>query len=258
MEYTVVKYEVKDRVATITMNNPDMMNALDEPLVREMCHALETAKFDKEVKAIVLTGVDRSFCSGGDIMTLMSAELVEGVELIREQGEQMIHAFMDNPKPIIAAVNGYAVGAGLSMCLISDFVIAKESAKLGAAFSGIGLIPDTACLYLLPRYVGMHKAKEIVFTAHNYTAQEMLDIGIGNMVVADDDFEATVQEQAERFAAFAGTAIGFAKLGMHKAMDTSIQASLEHDAKAQGILMQTPDKDEGMAAFMEKRKPDFE
>lgn len=255
--YTVINYEVKDRIATIQMNNPDVMNSLDEEMVRDIVGAMDEAKADENVKCIVLTGVDRSFCSGGDMGTLMSAELVEGADLIREEGVEMIRAFMKNPKPIIAAVNGYAVGAGLSLCLICDYVIAKDTAKMGAAFSKIGLIPDTACLYLLPKYVGLHKAKEIVFSAKNYLAQEMLDMGIGNKVVPADEFDAAVQEQAEFLAGCAGLAIGFAKTNMHKEMDMDIDTSLELDALAQAILMQTPDKEEGIDAFMEKRPPNF-
>lgn len=256
-EYTVVKYEVKDRIATIQMNNPDVLNSLDEEMVRDIVGALEEARNDDNVKAIILTGVGKAFCSGGDIGTLMSAELVEGYNLIQQEGVEMIKAFMDNPKPIIAAVNGYAVGAGLSLVLICDYVVAKDSIKMGAAFSKIGLIPDTAALYLLPKYTSLHKAKEIVFTGKNYTAQEMLDMGIGNKVVADADFDAAVQEMAEFLAGCAGMAIGFAKTNMHKELDMNIHAALELDAAAQAILMQTPDKEEGIDAFMEKRKPNF-
>jgi 2-(1,2-epoxy-1,2-dihydrophenyl)acetyl-CoA isomerase len=256
-EYTVIKYEVRERTATITLNNPAVMNSLDVAMVTEIVAALDDAKEDENVKCIVLTGTDKAFCAGGDIMTLMSATLTQGADLIRREGEEMVRAFMGNPKPIIAAVNGYAVGAGLSLVLISDYAVAKESIKMGAAFSKIGLIPDTGALYLLPRYVGLHRAKEIVYTGRNYTARQMLEWGIGNKVVPDEEFEDAVKEAAEMFSGGASLAMGYAKLNLHRELDTSIHAALEMDATAQAILMQTEDKNEGIQAFLEKRKANF-
>ncbi|MDR3364011.1 MAG: enoyl-CoA hydratase/isomerase family protein [Clostridiales Family XIII bacterium] len=257
-EYTVIKYEAKDRVATIALNNPAVMNALDVAMVTEIVTAMDEAKDDENIKCIVLTGVDKAFCAGGDIMTLLSATLAQGADMIRKEGEELIRAFMGNPKPIIAAVNGYAVGAGLSLVLIADYVVAKESIKMGASFAKIGLIPDTGALYLLPRHVGLHRAKEIVYTGKNYTARQMLEWGIGNKVVPDEEFEDAVKEAAGMFAGGAGLAMGYAKLNMHRELDTSLHAALEMDAAAQAILMQTEDKNEGIQAFLEKRKANFQ
>lgn len=254
--YTCVKYTVEGRVAKITLNNPSKLNPLNEALSVELHDALHEANEDGDVKVIVITGAGKAFCAGGDLAYFTTLNLEGSFDFIKE-AQELVGAFTKIPKPIIAAVNGFAVGAGLSLALLSDIVVSSDQAMYGAAFVKVGLIPDMAQLYLLPRVVGMQKAKELVLTGKNIDAQEAYRLGIVNSVVEHDKLEQAVSELCELLVNYPGRAMGFAKTLMNTGMDMGLDQMLEAEATTQAICMASDDSREGVDAFINKRKPNF-
>lgn len=255
-EYTCLKYAVDNRIATITLNVPQKLNALDAQLAAELTEALHEAKHDSGVKVVVLTGAGKAFCAGGDISVFSSFDLQGSIEFVRD-AQSLVAAFSKLPKPVIAAVNGFAVGAGLSLALLSDIIIASDKAMFGAAFVNVGLVPDIASLYFLPRLIGLPKAKELAFTGKNIDAQEAHRLGIVNTVVEYEKFAAAVAEFSQFLAGQAGFAMGSAKTLLNMSMDLGVDELLELEAVTQGVCMQSPDSKEGVDAFLNKRKPNF-
>ena len=181
--YEHLLYEKHGGVALLTMNRPEIMNALEAALARDLVSALREAAADDEIGSIVLTGTGKSFSSGGDLGRLMQGfDLLEGRRWLQE-GYAQLMGLLKVRKPVIAAVNGYAVGAGFSLALLCDLIIAADTAKFGMAFIKVGAVPDCGALYFLPRLVGLPKAKELVFTGANIDAAEAYRIGIVNRVV---------------------------------------------------------------------------
>ena len=255
-EYTCLKYEVENRIAKITLNVPQKLNALDAQLAEELTEALHEAKQDDGVKVVVLTGSGKAFCAGGDISVFSSFDLKGSIDFVRD-AQSLVGAFTKLPKPVVAAVNGFAVGAGLSLALLSDIVIASDKAIFGAAFVNVGLVPDIASLYFLPRLVGLQKAKELSFTGKNIDAQEACRLGFVNTVVEHEKFAVAVEEFSKFLAGQAGFAMGSAKTLLNMSMDMGVNELLEMEAVTQGVCMQSPDSKEGVDAFLNKRKPNF-
>ncbi|MDR1070108.1 MAG: enoyl-CoA hydratase/isomerase family protein [Gracilibacteraceae bacterium] len=256
-EYRSIKYETADRVATVTMCVPEKMNALDARLGEELASALARVKADAAVKVVVLTGMGKAFCAGGDVTAFEGVGFQEAVEGIKAASKSLVGAFMSCPKPIVASVNGFAVGAGLSMALLSDIVIASDQAVFGAAFVNIGLTPDCGSLYLLPRLVGLPKAKEMVFTGRNIDAREALNLGIVNQVAEHDKLAEVAAKTAARLAAQPSLSMAQSKALIHMGLDIGIDELLDMEAVAQGMCMVSEDGQEGVGAFLHKRKPNF-
>jgi 2-(1,2-epoxy-1,2-dihydrophenyl)acetyl-CoA isomerase len=257
MNYSRLIYSADDnRVATITLNVPNKLNALDAVMINELASALQTAAKDERVKVVVLTGEGKAFCAGGDMTYFKELDLAGAVSFIRS-GQALINSFVKTRKPIIAAVNGFAVGAGLSLTLLSDMVISSDQAVYGAAFINIGVIPDLAQLYFLPKIVGLQKAKELSFLGANFDAREAHRLGIVNLVVEHDQFADAVRKMSLRLAAQPGAAMGYAKTLLNMSMDVGLDELAETEAMAQGICMVSDDAKEGVDAFLHKRKPDF-
>jgi len=257
MEYKSLKWEVNNRVAKITMNVPEKMNALDAQLSKELMAIMDTIKHDDNIKAVILTGVGKAFCAGGDVTIFPKLTLEQSINAVREESRALVPAFTKLPKPIIAAVNGYAVGAGLSLALLSDIVIASEKAYFGAAFVNIGLIPDVGQLYYLPRLIGLHKTKELVFTGRNISAQEAYEMGLINKVVEHDKLEEEVNKMAQVLAAKPALSIASSKALLHQGLDMGVDELIEVEGITQGVCMQSEDCKEGIDAFLNKRKPNF-
>lgn len=156
--YSLVKYHVEGSIAKITLNSPEKLNAFEVALINDLIHAMHEAAEDPNVKVIVLTGAGKAFCAGGDVSYMQSLNLDSAYDYVKI-GKRLVDSMTLTPKPIIAAVNGFAVGAGLSLALLSDIVIASDKAVFGAAFINIGLMPDCGLLYYLPRVVGLRAAK---------------------------------------------------------------------------------------------------
>ena len=254
--YTVVKYEIDGPIARITMNNPQSLNALNRTMLAELTSAFQDADDDPDVKIIVLTGSGKAFCAGGDIASFPALELEGGIDFVRAGGE-LVKAFINTPKIIISVVNGFAVGAGFSMSLLSDIVISSDKAKYGAAFVNIGLIPDMAALYFLPRVVGLQKAKELALTGKNIDAEEACRLGIVNTVVEHENLAEEAEKWIRLLAEKPGDAMGAIKTMLNKGMDMNIETLLETEALMQGVRIVSDNAREGVDAFLNKRKPSF-
>jgi len=257
MEYKSIKYEVIDRVAKIIMNVPEKMNALDARMSEELAAAMEDVRYDDNVKAVVLTGVGKAFCAGGDVSIFPTLTLEQSIKAVRAEARSLVGSFTKLPKPIIAAVNGYAVGAGLSLALISDIVIASDKAFFGAAFVNIGLVPDVGSLYFLPRLIGLQRAKELAFTGKNIDAQEAYRMGFVNKVVEHDKLEEAVNKMSQLLARQPQLSMASSKALIHQGLEMGVDELIELEGMTQGVCMQSDDSKEGISAFMNKRKPIF-
>jgi len=256
-EYKNIVFEKKDRVALIRMNRPDIMNSLEVSLAEELVRAVRTSAEDDEVGAVVLTGTGNVFSSGGDLSKLMEGfELVEGRQWLQD-GYARIMELANIKKPVIAAVNGYAVGAGFSLALMCDLIFAADTAKFGMAFIKVGAIPDCGALYFLPRLVGLQRAKELVFTGKNIPAEEAYRLGIVNRVLSAEKLMDEAQEAAAQLSRGPAIALAQAKEILNKSETLDLNTVMELEIYAQSACFQTADHREGVMAFLEKRKPEF-
>ena len=192
MENKTVLLTVCDGVATITLNRPDAMNSLNKELVADFIAILTAVKDSPDIRAVVLTGSGKAFCAGGDLFYLATLSEAQSAHSFIAQAGKIITLIMSMPKPVIAMVNGVAAGAGFNIALACDLVIASKSAKFVQSFSKVGLVPDCGGFYLLPRVVGMHKAKELMFTADLIDAETAFQLGILNKVVDEAALSDTV------------------------------------------------------------------
>ena len=261
MEYQCLIYDVKDNIATLTLNRPDRLNALGESLREDFHDAIQTATNDDSVRVMVVTGAGRGFCSGGDVKAMNERNQQEAGTLLNDKiaplRDQIVLALRDTPKPVIAAVNGPAAGAGMNLALACDIRIASDKAIFGETFAKRGLHVDWGGTYFLPRLIGMARACEMIFTGETIDATTALDYGIVSQVVPADKLMNTVLELAGRIAAGPPIAIRLAKRAMYKGIDSDLRAALEFETYAQNICSQTEDSREGISAFMEKRPAVF-
>jgi 2-(1,2-epoxy-1,2-dihydrophenyl)acetyl-CoA isomerase len=260
MNYKCLLYGVEDRVATLTLNRPERLNALGDTLREDLYAALAQAAADPAVRVIVLTGAGRGFCSGGDVKAMSEREQ-SGPPSPQEQWmpirDRVILAMRDCPKAIIAAVNGPAAGAGMNLALACDLRIASTAAKFTQSFVKRGLAPDWGGTWFLPRIVGTAKAAELIFTGDAIDAAEALRLGIVNAVVAPEALMAEARVLARRIADGPPVAIQLAKRALYRSQDSDLRAGLEFETFAQGICRATEDSKEGVRAFLEKRPPVF-
>ncbi len=260
--YETIQYDVRDAVCTITLNRPDVYNAFNEAMTIEVLAALRAAGKDDSVRAVVVTGSGKAFCSGQDLKELKE-RYVDGFvpvlgERLRKGYNPIILKMRQMEKPVIAAVNGVAAGAGCSLALAADVRIMAESATLIEVFVNVGLIPDSGSTYTLVRLVGMGKAFELCATGDKVTAKEALRLGLTNRVVADDALSCQAHELACRLATLPTRAIGLTKRLLNQAFDNTLEQQLEAEAFVQETAGQTADHFEGVRAFIEKRKPKFQ
>lgn len=245
-------------VATITLNRPEAMNSMNKELVEDLIAALTEVKDDTEIRAVIFTGAGKAFCAGGDLFYLASlSEPIAAHRFIAQAGK-IIGLIMGMEKPVIAMVNGVAAGAGFNMAMACDIVIAAKSVKFAQSFSKVGLVPDCGGFYLLPRVVGMHKAKELMFTADLIDAETALKLGVVNQLVEDADLAATVGKMAGKLAAGAPIALSFIKKMVNRSDGLDLASTLAFEEDLQCICMQTSDHQEGVKAFKEKRLPAFQ
>jgi len=254
MELKDVLYEVRDNVGIITMNRPERLNASSTDMTRSLLHILDNLTDD--VRALIFTGAGRAFCAGGDVRG-MSERLDESAQ---EPGWKRSHtekavsvAFWNCDRPIIAAVNGHAVGLGLSYASMCDFRIASDKAQFGAVWVKRGYMPDAGGTFFLPFLLGVPKALELCWTGDIIGAEEARDIGLVSRVVPHDDLIPTTMEMAKRLATGPTLALGMAKRAMYKSRIAGLQDALEFESYGQAMLRQTEDHAEGVRAFMEKR-----
>ena len=261
MTYECLLYEVKDRIATLTLNRPERLNALSDTLRDDLYDAVTKSASDPNVGVLVITGAGRGFCSGGDVKSMserdQTGQTASSGERLAPKRDRIILAMRDCPKPVIAAVNGAAAGAGMNVALACDMRIASSAAKFSQAFVKRGLAPDWGGSYFLPRVVGTAKACELIFTGDSIDAAEALRLGIVNAVVAPEELMAETYKLARKIAAGPPVAIHISKRAIYHNQDVDLRAALEFETFAQGICRDTEDAKEGVKAFVEKRAPVF-
>lgn len=257
MDFTTLLYTPDKGVATITLNRPDVLNALTSVMRNELRQAFEQAGADDDVRAVVLTGGGRGFCAGQDLRERTDAPTPGVGATVRQEYNPLILAMRQLPKPVIAAVNGVAAGAGCSLALACDLIVAAESATFLEAFVNIGLVPDSGSSFFLPYLVGYARAAEMAFLGERVPATGALEMGLINRVVPDGELQSAAQALAGRLAALPTKAIGQTKRQLNLALAATLEAVLEEEARGQEMATQTADHREGLQAFREKRPPKF-
>ena len=246
----------KGKVAWITLNRPASMNAMNDELVSELHSVLDDVAVDDSVKSIVLTGAGKAFCAGGDLPYLETLDSVGTKKKFIEKVGMLAKKITLIQKPIIAMVNGVAAGAGANLMLACDLVYAVDSARFAQSFAKVGLIPDCGGMYFLPKTVGVHKAKELMFIADLINSSQAEQLGMVNHVLPAEVIVQETEKMAERLAEAAPLAIALTKATLNKT-DMELDDVLATEATAQTLCVGTADCAEGIAAFKEKRMPVF-
>lgn len=255
MEEAVI-FSAKNHVATITMNRPQSLNSMNETLIDGLHAALTRLETDPDIKCAVLTGNGKAFCAGGDLPFLETLQDVAVKKAFITKVGQVAKRITTIEKPVIAMVNGVAAGAGVNLMLACDLIYAADSAKFAQSFAKVGLIPDCGGLYFLPKAVGVHKAKELMFTADLINAEAAEKLALVNHICSEAELETTVMKMAERLAFSAPLAIGLIKKYLNNTSMT-LDEVLDVEAVVQPLCMATVDSAEGITAFKEKRAPKF-
>jgi len=255
MGYKTILVEKKDGIAKITLNLPDKLNALDLVMREELKEEFFSYHTDPEVKTVLITGAGRAFCAGGDISTMEGVKSPAGRDRLKNV-QKLIKYMVELEKPIIAAVNGPATGAGLHMALACDVIYASDKAKFAESFVGIGLVPDMGGFYFLPLRVGVHRAKELMLTGRLFDAAEANAMGLLNKLVPHETLMDEAMALAVKFAAGPGRSYAMIKSALNN-WPASLGGLMEIEANMQAICFETRDFKEGVKAFMEKRKPVF-
>jgi 2-(1,2-epoxy-1,2-dihydrophenyl)acetyl-CoA isomerase len=263
MAESPVLYDKHDSIVTLTLNRPETLNAMNEAMMGELERLLIQTAADTTVRAVVLTGTGRAFSSGGDQKRDRNTEGQQqffdgdlGGSVV-ERLNRCILRLQQLPKPVIGCINGVAVGAGCNIALATDLRIAADTARFGEVFSLRGLVPDGGGTYFLPRLVGTAKAMELILLADIIDAQEALRIGLVNWVVPAAQLEAETWRLAERLAQGPTLAYGLAKTGLYQGLEMALEEVLNMEARNQAIAGRSQDREEGVAAFREKRPPRF-
>lgn len=263
MEFHEIIYEKDQHVATLTLNRPAKLNAYSEVMVHEILTALADVRDDDNVRAVILTGAGRGFCSGGDISTDFQyparyrGHKMEAMLEMRENMHVLVKFLRRFDKPVIAAINGPAVAGGLTLALCCDFRLAAASAKLGDTSLKFALIPDEGGAYLFPKFMGLERALKMSLFSEVYPAQQAKELGLVTEVVPDAELMTTARAWAERLAAGPPIAIRMTKRMMYKQQTMDLENALEDAALSVMVTNYCEDVKEGTAAFHEKRQPQF-
>ncbi len=262
MNYQTILYEVADGAATITLNRPDVLNAANLQMLRELHTAIEAVRTDASVRAVVLTGGERAFCAGADLAGMGEGFDVQNPLDVRrwlvELFNPLILKIFEMEKPWIAAVNGVAAGGGCQLALACDLVVIAEDAYFCEIFAQRGLVVDLGGLFLLPRLVGLHKAKELAFFAEKIYGPQAVALGLANRCLPRGDLLHVARDWAKRLAEGPTVALGLMKLGMNRGLQMALSDVMYYEAAAQALAIQTHDVREGLQAFLEKRAPKFQ
>ena len=257
MEDSPIIFESRDGVATITLNRPQVYNAFNDGMHADLMQALKQAERDQQVRCIVITGAGKAFCSGQDLKDIPMDGSRSLGEHVRERYNPLVLKLRSIPKPIIAAVNGVAAGAGMSLALACDLRVAVETARFVASFSNVGLVPDTGATYFLPRLIGHARALELCMLGATIDAPTAHSYGMVNQIASPDEFAEVVQRLAECLANGAATALGLMKRSFELSLDAALPEVLDYEAQAQQIAGSSAEYAEGVQAFREKRSPRF-
>jgi 2-(1,2-epoxy-1,2-dihydrophenyl)acetyl-CoA isomerase len=251
--------ERDEHVVTLTLNRPDRLNAMNAEMRTMFTDALDEMESDPGVRAVILTGAGRGFCAGGDVgaMTPAADGAAPQLRPLSDYGGSLSKAIRAFSRPVIAAVNGPAAGAGLDIALACDIRIASSAGRFATSFVRIGLVPDGGGMYLLPRVVGVQRACELIFSGRTFGADEALQYGVVLEVSEPADLLSRANAIAATFSANAPLALQLAKSGIYRAQESGFAESFDHVSFAQTYLQHTADHAEGIRAFVEKRQPQF-
>jgi len=253
----LIEVDGESRVATVTLNRPDALNALTVPMKVELLAAFRRLEDDESVRAVILTGAGRAFCAGQDLRERLEPDAAPlGVE-VRERYNPIILAMRSLPKPIVGAINGVAAGAGASLAMACDIRIASDAASFALAFGRVGLVPDSGATWFLPRLVGGTRAVELALLADSVSAADSVRLGLVGRVVPAEQLATEARSVAALLAAGAPRAMALTKRALDASWSRDLQTTLEDEANLQDMAGGTKDHAEGLAAFMEKRPPRF-
>lgn len=254
-----VIYETDGSVARVTLNRPDVLNSFNLAMSVALVGAIETAGRDKEIRAVLITGAGRAFCAGQDLSeaTPVPREELDLGEIVRKSYNPLIRALRNIEKPVVCAVNGVAAGAGANLALACDIVLASSEASFIQSFTRIGLIPDSGGTFFLPRLVGLARATAMTMLGEKVSAQRALESGMIYRVCAPDELLAAAIEVARTLSAMPTRALGLTKRALNQSFANDLNAQLVAEEELQGLAGRTSDFREGVAAFLEKRKPNF-
>jgi len=255
MDFKYILFEIKNQVAKITLNIPEKLNALNLEVRAELLEAFRLVRGDDSIKVVVITGMGRAFCAGGDVSTMEGIAPVAG-RLRLKEGQRLVKAMVELEKPIIGAINGITAGAGVSIALACDILIASEEARFVLPFTKLGLVPDWGQFYFLPLRVGIARAKELMFTGDMINAAEAERIGLINRIVLGRKVVEEAMAFAGRLARGPSQSYAMIKAALNR-WPASLESFLELESTMQAVAFSSKDFEEGRKAFLEKRKPEF-
>ncbi|GHN03027.1 2-(1,2-epoxy-1,2-dihydrophenyl)acetyl-CoA isomerase [Cytophagales bacterium WSM2-2] len=256
MAYQFLKYDVAAGIATITLNRPEVYNALNDEITFELQDAFKAVAKDQAVRVVVLTGEGKAFCSGQDLKA-GAGQKRSFLDSLHKRYNPLILAMRNLPKPVICKLNGVAAGAGCSIALACDIIVASEEATLIEVFINIGLVPDSGSAFFLPRLIGMAKSFELCSMGNKVKGREAFEMGLVNKVAKPEELDAAVKSYTDYFSQAPTRAIGLIKKMLNKSSTSTLEEMLEYEAYSQEIAGSTADHKEGVIAFLEKRKPAF-
>ncbi len=259
MAYTTLTLEIRNSIARLTLNRPEVGNALNDAMARDLMAAALQCSEDPSVRVVLLAGAGASFCVGGDLKMFAAAgeQLPAGAKELTTYLHAAISFLARMDAPVIAVVQGAAAGAGLSLASACDLLVAAESARFVVAYTRVGLTPDGSSTYFLPRLIGLRRALELTLTNRALSAQEAYEWGLVNVVAPDDQLMARAESLAAQLAAGAPRALGAAKRLLHASWNTTLETQMAFESQAIADITRTSDTREGIAAFIEKRPPRY-
>ena len=253
----MIQFEIIDNVGRITLNRPEKYHSFIREMALQMQESLDKCDNNEQVRAIIITATGKAFCAGQDLQEATDPSIPSISKIIQEHYNPIIRKIRTIEKPIVAAINGVAAGAGASIALACDIIIAKESATFIQAFSKIGLIPDSGSTFFLPRYIGMQKATALMMTAEPVTAKEALEIGMIYKTFSDDSFEEESWKLVRKLAEMPTKGLGITKRLLNASISNNLEEQLKLEDECQVEAANTSDFKEGVQAFIEKRKAKF-
>lgn len=257
--YQNILFSKQDGVGIITLNRPSRYNAIDTAMCIELQEAFKAARDDSGIKALLIKSCGRAFCSGGDIKEMIAENDTSMAHIMEHTRsyQDMAKLLIEFPKPTVCAVQGAAAGAGFSIALACDVIIGSDEAKFSQSFVQVGLVPDCGSTYLLSRLIGRAKAKDLVFSGRTVNAEEALELGILTKLVSGKELDAIAFAVAAEYAKGPSLAMSLAKKAIDSSLESTLEMALETETAAQCICFSTEDHQEGIRAFIEKRKPNF-
>lgn len=257
MEFQNIIYRKEGNVGILSINNPKSLNALNSAVLKEMNTAIDMLEADEDVNVLVITGEGKAFVAGADIEEMKNLNSEEARKFAKI-GSDVFRKIELMEKPVIAAVNGYALGGGCELAMSCDIRIASEKAKLGLPEVGLGITPGFSGTLRLPRLVGIAKAKELIYTGNIISAEDAEKIGLVNKVVPHEELMNVTLELANKIASVAQIAVKYSKVAINRGIETDIETGMAMEKDVFGLCFSTEDQREGMTAFLEKRKPEFQ